>query len=64
VKQVHKGQEVTYVRDDDLLAAARMARASGHYASLLNTLSSVHLTREVSEDERSELSENILHIAL
>ena len=64
VKQVHKGQEVTYIRDDDLLAAARMARASGHYASLLNSLSSVHLTREVSEDERSELSENILHIAL
>lgn len=64
MKQVHKGEIVTYIRDDGMLAAARVARASGHYASLFNNLSSVELTREVSEDERSELSENILHIAM
>ncbi|XP_052761511.1 zinc finger protein 26-like [Mya arenaria] len=34
VKQVHKGQPVTYIRDTDLLIAARKARAAGHYSSI------------------------------
>ncbi|KAL4218078.1 hypothetical protein ACF0H5_022815 [Mactra antiquata] len=64
VKQVHKGAEVTYIRDDDLLRVARDARATGHYAPLLNSVNALSYAKEASEDDRPDLSENILHIAM
>ena len=36
VKQKHKGQEVRYIRDDDLIAAARFARQAGSHTSLIS----------------------------
>ena len=38
VKQVHRGQVVTYLRDDSLLTAAKMAKASGQNQPLINIL--------------------------
>lgn len=34
VQQVHRGEIVKYIRDDSLLKAARMARASGDFSPL------------------------------
>ena len=39
VKQVHRGRVVTYLRDDSLLTAAKMAKASGQSQPLINILS-------------------------
>ena len=65
VKQVHRGQVVTYLRDDSLLTAAKMAKASGQNQPLINLLppealnSSVPLSYPASAKKLGLVSDNV-----
>lgn len=52
MKQVHKGQPVTYIRDDEIIDTARKARASGSVAPIVN-LTEESLTMKTEMSERS-----------